>query len=291
MIWATVSSWSCFCWLWWWCPCVESSLVSLEEGVCYDQCVLLAKLYKHLPCFWNFYLEQILTDTKSNIHGENRKYDDQEIIFLSQVWHALKRESTTTAWGPRMATTWFHKWSFSGSQSRPFADMLPLVSFVLQQETWEVTTDPGQHTAGCWDSWLIAKKKKKRKKEKKTMFADSCPKKTENHRTQWWKDNTSQSGDASRGWKGRGVHTGVGERKGWGSQVCRGCHGVAQEIACQLGHLRGRSSLRREHTPSLEIISKNLQTWMQVLVCIEQLLKSLFSFVHPDGPESPERRC
>ena len=28
----------------WWCPCVESSLVLLEEGVCYDQCVLLAKL-------------------------------------------------------------------------------------------------------------------------------------------------------------------------------------------------------------------------------------------------------
>ena len=65
MIWATVSSWSCFCWLCraslslaakniinltlvltiWGCPCVESSLVLLEEGVCYDQCVLLEKLY------------------------------------------------------------------------------------------------------------------------------------------------------------------------------------------------------------------------------------------------------
>ena len=53
MIWATVSSQSCFCWLYrpapslaakniinlillltiWWCPCVESSLVLLEEGV------------------------------------------------------------------------------------------------------------------------------------------------------------------------------------------------------------------------------------------------------------------
>ena len=59
MIWATVSSLSCFCWLYraspslatkniinlisvltiWWCPCVESSLVLLEEGVCYDQCI------------------------------------------------------------------------------------------------------------------------------------------------------------------------------------------------------------------------------------------------------------
>ena len=54
MIWATVSSWCCFCWLYraspslaakniinlililtmWWHPCVESSLVLLEEGVC-----------------------------------------------------------------------------------------------------------------------------------------------------------------------------------------------------------------------------------------------------------------
>ena len=62
MIWATVSSWSCFCWLYtaspslaakniinlilvstiWWCPCVESSLVLLEEGVCYDQWILSA---------------------------------------------------------------------------------------------------------------------------------------------------------------------------------------------------------------------------------------------------------
>ena len=55
MIWATVSTWSCFCWLYraspslaaknminlilvstiWWCPCVESSLLLLEEGVFY----------------------------------------------------------------------------------------------------------------------------------------------------------------------------------------------------------------------------------------------------------------
>ena len=60
MIWATISSQSCFNWLYraspplaakniislisvltiWWCPCVESSPVLLEEGVCYDQCIL-----------------------------------------------------------------------------------------------------------------------------------------------------------------------------------------------------------------------------------------------------------
>ena len=64
MIWATVSSQSCFCWLYrlspslsakniislilvltiWWCPCVESSFVLLEEGVCHDHWVLLAEL-------------------------------------------------------------------------------------------------------------------------------------------------------------------------------------------------------------------------------------------------------
>ena len=64
MIKATVYSRSCFCWLQraspslaakniinlisvltiWWCPCVESSLVLLEEDVCYDLCILLTKL-------------------------------------------------------------------------------------------------------------------------------------------------------------------------------------------------------------------------------------------------------
>ena len=63
MIWATVSSWSCFCWLSrasssssaknitnlisvlaiWWCPCIESSIVLLEERVCCE-CILLTKL-------------------------------------------------------------------------------------------------------------------------------------------------------------------------------------------------------------------------------------------------------
>ena len=34
-----------------WYPCVESTLVLLEESVCYGQCVLLAKLCQPLPCF------------------------------------------------------------------------------------------------------------------------------------------------------------------------------------------------------------------------------------------------
>ena len=59
MIWATVSSQSCFSRLYrassslaakniinlmsvltvWWCPCVQSSLVLFEEGIFYDQCI------------------------------------------------------------------------------------------------------------------------------------------------------------------------------------------------------------------------------------------------------------
>jgi len=35
----------------WWCLCVESSLVFLEEGVCYVQCIFLAKHYLSWPCF------------------------------------------------------------------------------------------------------------------------------------------------------------------------------------------------------------------------------------------------
>ena len=65
MIWAIISSRSCICWLYraspsstakniinlisvltiWWCPCTESSLTLLEEGVSYDQFILLAKLF------------------------------------------------------------------------------------------------------------------------------------------------------------------------------------------------------------------------------------------------------
>ena len=38
----------------WWCPCVESSLVLLEEGVCYYQCILLAELYSFCPASFGF---------------------------------------------------------------------------------------------------------------------------------------------------------------------------------------------------------------------------------------------
>ena len=64
MVWATVSSRSCFCWLYraslsltvkniislvsiftiWWCPCAESSLWLLAKSVCCDHHILLTQL-------------------------------------------------------------------------------------------------------------------------------------------------------------------------------------------------------------------------------------------------------
>ena len=79
MIWATVSSQSCFCWLYraspslaakniinpisiltiWWCPRVESSFALLEEGVCYvtshnwpSEYLLLRNVYSN-PLLFN----------------------------------------------------------------------------------------------------------------------------------------------------------------------------------------------------------------------------------------------
>ena len=69
IIWTTVSSQSCFFWLYraspslaakniislisvltiWWCPCVELCLVLLDEGVHYDQCVLLVNSVSLCP--------------------------------------------------------------------------------------------------------------------------------------------------------------------------------------------------------------------------------------------------
>ena len=165
---------------------------------------------------------------------------------------------------------------------QPFSDGLSLRVFALQQLRWVVATDSTAHKA--YNIFYLDLCKKQN-------FTESCPKETEVHRAQWWKDNASQSGEKSRGLWGRGEHRGDAERKAWGRQVCRGGHrGDTERGAGLLGHLRGTSGLRRQHNPS-EMISKNLQTWVQILICIKQLLKPLFSFICPDGPESPQRRC
>ena len=126
MIWATVSSWSCFCWLYrafpssaakniinlililtiWWCPYLQPSLQLLEEGVCYDQCVLLAKPCQSLPCFILYsmaklasYSRYFLTscfcipvpyDQKDNIFGDSsrkRLVGHHRAFQLQLLWH------------------------------------------------------------------------------------------------------------------------------------------------------------------------------------------------------------
>ena len=104
MIGDRISSQSCFCQLYraswssaakniinlisvltiWWCPCVESFSVLLEEGVCYDQCVLLAKLCKPLPCFILYskaklacFFRYLLT----SYFCIPTSYDEKDIIF------------------------------------------------------------------------------------------------------------------------------------------------------------------------------------------------------------------
>ena len=84
MVWATVSSRSFLCWLHgaspssaakniihlilvltiWWYACVELSLVLLVKGVCYDQCVLFAKLCWPLPCFILYSKAKLACDSR-----------------------------------------------------------------------------------------------------------------------------------------------------------------------------------------------------------------------------------
>ena len=126
---------------------------------------------------------------------------------------------------------------------------------------------------------------------KKEKLTKSFPKETEVHRAQWWEDHASQSGEKSRGWWGSGEHWGGAERKGWGREVCRGERGSdTKRGAGQQDHLGGKSASEGS-TSHLEIIPRNLQTWVQILICIKQILKLLFGFVCLDGPESQERRC
>ena len=102
----------------------------------------------------------------------------------------------------------------------------------------------------------------------------------------------ASQGRKARLWGGnRGTQSGCWEEGVGDAGVQRATWADTQRGAGQSGHLGQRSGLRRQHIPSLEIISRNVQTWVQILVCIKQLLKLLFSFVCPDGPESPERRC
>ena len=75
----------------WWCPCVESSFVLLEEVVCYDQCFPLAKCYP-LPCFILYskakfacYFRYLLT----SFFCIPVPYDEKDIFFCVLVLEGL----------------------------------------------------------------------------------------------------------------------------------------------------------------------------------------------------------
>ena len=117
MIWATDSSRSSF-WLYrassspaaknitnlilvltlWWCPCVDSSLVLLEEGVCYDRCVLLEKLSL---CPASFCTPRPNLPVTPGISWLFRfcipvPYDEKAIFFLMLVLRGLVRLHRTS---------------------------------------------------------------------------------------------------------------------------------------------------------------------------------------------------
>ena len=90
-------------------------------------------------------------------------------------------------------------------QPQPFADVLSLPVSIVSSYNWDYKV----HKAYNIFIQLFAKRK----------FADSCPKGTESHRAQWWKDNARQSGEKSRHVRG--------------------------EEGCTEGMLRGRGGGRR----------------------------------------------
>ena len=138
MIWATISSWSCFCWLYrasppsvaknvinlililtiWSCPCVESSLVLLKVSVCYDKCVLLAKLLLAfallhfvlqgqicllLQVFLDF-LRRPTRPSRANIHKRCPSHYRNEIL-------KCKSRKSRNTWSNRQIWPWSTKWS------------------------------------------------------------------------------------------------------------------------------------------------------------------------------------
>ena len=169
MIWATVSSRSCFCWLYraspslaaknvismisvlaiWWCPCVESCLVLLEEGVCYDQCILLAKLLLAFSLLHSvlqgqiFLLLQVSLDVlllhssplwwKGHIFGVFVLVGLRRTVKLQLLWHYWFRH--------RLGLLWY--WMVSlGNEQRSFChfwDCIQVLHFGLF----------------CWLWWLL----------------------------------------------------------------------------------------------------------------------------------------
>ena len=116
MIWAIVNSQSCFYWassflaakniinlisilIIWWRPCVESSLVLLEEGVCCDQYVLLTKLYYPLPCFIPYSKAKFACYSKCFLTSDfciPVPYNEKDIFFLTNLGTSASSSQSLT---------------------------------------------------------------------------------------------------------------------------------------------------------------------------------------------------
>ena len=148
MVWATVSSWSCFCWLYtassslaaknminlisvltiWWCPCIESSLVLLEEGICYE--VQFQTPPKH-----SFTHRRMMTSFSSSCSLGSL---DSAIILLLLSHFSPVRHCATPWMAAHPALAWFSKQEhWSG---------LPFPSPTYESEKWKwnqsVVSDP-----------------------------------------------------------------------------------------------------------------------------------------------------
>ena len=171
MIWATFSSWSCFCWLYraslswaakdiinlilvltiWWCPGIESSLVLMEDGVYYDQCNLLAKLCYPLPCFILYSGAKLACHTKyllTSYFYIPVPYDEKDIFLvlvlkgLVGLHRTVQLQLLQRYWlGHRLGLMWY--WMVClGNEQRSFCrfwDCIQVLHFRLF----------------CWLWWLL----------------------------------------------------------------------------------------------------------------------------------------
>ena len=134
MIWAIVSSWSCFCWLYraspslaaknivnmisvltiWWCPCVKSSLVVLEK-------TLESPLdFKEIQPIWKeinleYSLEGLMLKLKLQYFGHlMRKADSLEkILMLEKTEGRRRRGRQKIKWLDGIFAQWTCVWANS----------------------------------------------------------------------------------------------------------------------------------------------------------------------------------
>ena len=99
----------------WCCPCVESSLVLLEEGVCYDQCIFLAKGKLN----WSFCVG-VCTDGTAAMNGCLSDYTTQVKEIASEcesIYRAIHRDMLTSQ-------------KLSPELTKVFQDVIKIINFI-----------------------------------------------------------------------------------------------------------------------------------------------------------------